>query len=355
MTHTAAVCAGLIYSHRGFLGLMAESARARPIVQAETLLTYYGFDLSGYTVNRTIQDWLYDYRADWIPAAIIEALYQGRYKAVSVSQILSLWKRRGQPLRHFNHEFETIICRELPYPAELTSLLLPSPQSAAPRLLPHAAKTEPHQPQSSRLVQDARLSSTVPNPSFSSTGSQIPSASIPNPIAPVGTGAEADMSAVANDRVNDADGVTNDVQPNQQASIGSDDTSDSAAAFDAKEVETMRPTTEGLKCDRTSNPSDHQPAPPPTEAAEQLPAETNSTSDAQQAPEAIPPFQPVSLGRQSELRVLRVISGGAKSGGAKSGVTPPDSIHQFIPEVSLSNTHAKLKAVAKPDTDAQQH
>ncbi|MDX2097883.1 MAG: hypothetical protein SFW36_08910 [Leptolyngbyaceae cyanobacterium bins.59] len=50
----------------------------------------------------------------WIRPAVIEALYQGRYKAISVTQLLTFWQRREQPLCHFSHEFERIICSALP-------------------------------------------------------------------------------------------------------------------------------------------------------------------------------------------------------------------------------------------------
>ena len=45
---------------------------------------------------------------------MIEALYQGRYKAISVEQILSIWRRRGKILSHFNREFEAIVTVPLP-------------------------------------------------------------------------------------------------------------------------------------------------------------------------------------------------------------------------------------------------
>jgi hypothetical protein len=73
------------------------------------LLTRYSFDLSGYTVDRLAEYWLQRYPSDWIRLAVVEALYQGRYKVISVEQILNLWRRRGKPLYHFNPDFERII------------------------------------------------------------------------------------------------------------------------------------------------------------------------------------------------------------------------------------------------------
>lgn len=87
-----------------------------PARLAADLLQHYSFELAGYSLVQQIAIWLEYYPAEWLPFAIIEALYQGRYKAISVEQILNLWERRQQPVYHFNHEFERLICGNLPYP-----------------------------------------------------------------------------------------------------------------------------------------------------------------------------------------------------------------------------------------------
>ncbi|MEB3336009.1 MAG: hypothetical protein VKJ46_01000 [Leptolyngbyaceae bacterium] len=74
------------------------------------LLNHYSFDLNTGTSEQLVSQWSHHYQVHWIRSAVIEALYQGRYKAVSVEQILAFWYRRGQPLCHFNHEFERIVC-----------------------------------------------------------------------------------------------------------------------------------------------------------------------------------------------------------------------------------------------------
>ncbi|MEA5450570.1 hypothetical protein VB780_18470 [Leptolyngbya sp. CCNP1308] len=73
------------------------------------LLTSYSFDAEDYPTEAMIVGWLEDFGAVWVSHAITEALYQGRYKVISIDQILKLWQRRGQPIRHFNREFESII------------------------------------------------------------------------------------------------------------------------------------------------------------------------------------------------------------------------------------------------------
>lgn len=54
------------------------------------------------------------YSPDWVRLAMVEALYQGRYKVVSVKQILDIWQRRGKVVSHFNREFEAIVTVPLP-------------------------------------------------------------------------------------------------------------------------------------------------------------------------------------------------------------------------------------------------
>ena len=81
---------------------------------AGALLIHYSFDLGGYTASELIDRWLQDYPANWVCQGVIEALYQGRYKAISVEQILAFWKRRGQALYHYNHEFERLVCGKFP-------------------------------------------------------------------------------------------------------------------------------------------------------------------------------------------------------------------------------------------------
>lgn len=73
------------------------------------LLQYYSFDLGSSSINELVSEWN-KYDQTWIRLAIVESLHQGRYKAVSVSQILNFWQRRGEPQCRFNHEFERLVC-----------------------------------------------------------------------------------------------------------------------------------------------------------------------------------------------------------------------------------------------------
>src|SRR5919202_5459180 len=93
---------------------MSEPTTDPVIAYAVALLSHYKFELRGYTAQELVNLWLRNYPAIWVRLGVIEALYQGRYKAVSVEQILAVWGRRGQPIHRFNHEFERLISRKLP-------------------------------------------------------------------------------------------------------------------------------------------------------------------------------------------------------------------------------------------------
>lgn len=88
---------------------MTEPVKDAIAADVAELMTRYSFDLGGYPLEQWIEQWISQYVPTWLPIAVIEALYQGRYKAVSIWQILDLWRRRGKPLQHFNREFERMV------------------------------------------------------------------------------------------------------------------------------------------------------------------------------------------------------------------------------------------------------
>ncbi|MBW4538774.1 MAG: hypothetical protein KME43_06445 [Myxacorys chilensis ATA2-1-KO14] len=118
------------------------------------LLTYYSFDLGSRTAPQLLDQWLKDYSAGWIRWAVIEALYQGRYKAVSVEQILKLWQRRKQPCYHFSYEFERLVCHKFPRnlaqsPRKAVTPVAPFPEEATLPALPAPSlppEVEPFRP-----------------------------------------------------------------------------------------------------------------------------------------------------------------------------------------------------------------
>ncbi|MBD0267064.1 MAG: hypothetical protein ICV77_02105 [Cyanobacteria bacterium Co-bin8] len=152
---------------------MAITDPRQEIEQVCILLEKY-FDLGSCEVDAVMTDWLQQFELMWIQSAIVEALYQGRYKILSVDHILRLWGRRGQPLRHYNREFEAIFSGQpVLFPNPLpTSELKPATKPRIPLLpaapLPAEEAVLPHrdnpflQPQ---LDQWGYLSAQPPDPS----------------------------------------------------------------------------------------------------------------------------------------------------------------------------------------------
>lgn len=116
------------YSTRIRYPLLA--ADANPIAHAESLLKHYSFDLGGRSVQELLSHWQTHYAPQWIRLAVIEALYQGRYKAISVDEILKIWRRRRHPTPHFSGEFERLVGDRFP-----RNLLSTEQRKALPRRL----------------------------------------------------------------------------------------------------------------------------------------------------------------------------------------------------------------------------
>lgn len=93
---------------------MTELTQNLSLAQARSLIDSYAFDLGHVNAESLLKYWLELYQASWIRLATVEALYLGRYKAISIEQILNVWLRIGSPNPHFTYEFERLICRKLP-------------------------------------------------------------------------------------------------------------------------------------------------------------------------------------------------------------------------------------------------
>ena len=145
--------------------------------QAAALLVHYGFDLGGKKAEKLAGEWLTKYPGYWLRLAVVEALYQGRYKAVSVGQLLSMWHRIGEPLYHFNREFERLVCNNFPQNLTLKSdervpqddILLSKPESQV-----GAAELDVLAPSEAQLEAPA-LPAEVPNTQAEETG-KLPAA-----------------------------------------------------------------------------------------------------------------------------------------------------------------------------------
>lgn len=79
------------------------------ISQTIILIKYYSFELHGYNIQELIIKWTKIYPHHWIPLGVIEAIYQGRLKAISVEQILNIWLKKGEINLSFNYEFCRLI------------------------------------------------------------------------------------------------------------------------------------------------------------------------------------------------------------------------------------------------------
>ena len=74
-------------------------------MDAAEFLSQYGFDLGGQSPGDWLTAWKRKFPQSWIASALVEALYRGRYKAVSVQQILVMWNSRGNPCMGFSLDF----------------------------------------------------------------------------------------------------------------------------------------------------------------------------------------------------------------------------------------------------------
>ena len=64
---------------------MTELTQDLSLEQALSLIDSYDFDLGGDDAEQLLKYWLDLYHASWIRLATIEALYLGRYKAISLN------------------------------------------------------------------------------------------------------------------------------------------------------------------------------------------------------------------------------------------------------------------------------
>lgn len=93
---------------------MSDLKQDLAITKIVSLMNSYSFDTNQLNAKELVQKWLQNYDVNWIYLATIEALYLGRYKAISIEHLMSSWARRGQPTTHFGGDFERVICRKLP-------------------------------------------------------------------------------------------------------------------------------------------------------------------------------------------------------------------------------------------------
>lgn len=126
---------------------MTDTAKNTAAASAVELLTHYSFEQGELTTQQLVDQWLEVYPWQWMHLAVVEALYQGRYKAISVEQILAFWNRRGRPVYRFNGEFERLVCNRFPQKLSVAkdqhSATVPSVEAEPPTRLPQARTSAP--------------------------------------------------------------------------------------------------------------------------------------------------------------------------------------------------------------------
>lgn len=86
---------------------------SNPVASIRALLQHYSFDPGSNVVDLVVDEWLSEYPAKWVIGAVIESIYQGRFKVSSVNRVLELWCREGRPQHHFDIEFADLVCGKL--------------------------------------------------------------------------------------------------------------------------------------------------------------------------------------------------------------------------------------------------
>ncbi len=79
---------------------------------APAVLRAYGFEMDESRLAKTLADWEAHYSREWLMLALVEALHQGRYKLMSIGQILVCWARRGEPRISFDRDFQRMVLAE---------------------------------------------------------------------------------------------------------------------------------------------------------------------------------------------------------------------------------------------------
>jgi hypothetical protein len=86
---------------------VSDTTESLKIYEALSKFRFEGINSPG--LSKVLSAWHETFSAEWIPLAVVQAAYQGRYKVASVEQILRFWKRRGEPRCNFDREFKRMI------------------------------------------------------------------------------------------------------------------------------------------------------------------------------------------------------------------------------------------------------
>jgi hypothetical protein len=115
---------------------VSDTAEFLKIHEALSKFRFEGINSPG--LSKVLSTWHETFSADWIPLAVVQAAYQGRYKVASVEQILRFWKRRGEPRCNFDREFKRMILGLEWEPLVKPIMPVPSAPAVKPRVLKDA-------------------------------------------------------------------------------------------------------------------------------------------------------------------------------------------------------------------------
>ena len=295
-----------------------------PVVYAAALMVHYDFDLGGYPIKQLMGTWLQYYQPAWLRLAALEALYQGRYKAISVDQILMFWHRRGHPCTHFNSEFERLIGKFSAEALAAVESVIP-PAAAAKQehsrlpaiaSAPTTASAQARSPQAGAAAKEASLPQTSPAPTAPATSPALATAASPER-------ANTQSEAVATPPTQASADLTEDLAKEAANSPANQlpETGESSAPLSPSP--SLEATTEG---DATVPAASEMPEISPDSA-------TTQPSD---SPETL---NSISSRNGSQLD---------ESTGLDPASQPP--IHQFMPSEVAPEFYTKLKAVAQHKT-----
>ena len=143
--------------------------KKNPAESTFLLLSNYSFESAETNVNDMIFGWLSLYPGKWVVAAIVEAIYQGRYKVESVSRILNSWNTKGYPAHHFDYDFADVVCKQL---INLGTYGVPRSYREAMKSMQHlnyavseqltSDQNQPHQEQELAEANPKKSSKTAP-------------------------------------------------------------------------------------------------------------------------------------------------------------------------------------------------
>lgn len=266
------------------------------------LLRYYGFDLDTYTVEEQLAEWLEQYPARMIVQAIVEALYQGRYKIVSVNQILALWHRRGQTICHFNHEFERLVGGNLP-----VAVQSPPPQPVEP---------------------NAPSPSAMPTLSYREMLLELPSVRAASKLKRLTEIPSLKLSPLR---------LGNDQSSNGTGSSGTLAVSSATEARDPP----AEPKLPEFKLSPSESDRPDHPEPDPEREFKEFKEGVVFALSSGLAAQALQPRMRLLLSRLYRIDWLQFC-------------TSPKAIDQFIPALEPSEFHNKLKTVAEPGEQARE-